>query len=228
MILKLQGNKITATRVTTPIVSRVMSITAITTMMFLALVAAAPSSLLLQPQQAEATAYGIGLQRLPPAYIVADGQTSRLQLENGDPFSAEGRTADYSRPPQATISFGERFQLLMPQFPGILKDVQSASLTICSDDRCRDDDFRIRQELVNTRDSRLAFVQTYAINAPNGLEDTFTASDNGLKVFMFWDVSFTDGTSQTYVAIALLKGDPCEEHGWAYDRDGTTCFDPNE
>jgi hypothetical protein len=43
-------------------------------MMFLALVAAAPSSLLLQPQQAEATAYG--LPRVPPAYIIADGQSS--------------------------------------------------------------------------------------------------------------------------------------------------------
>lgn len=197
-------------------------------MMFLILVSSAPSSLLFQPQQAEATAYGLGLQRVPPAAIVADGQSSRLQLENGDPFSAEGRTADYTRPPQATISFGERFHLLMSQIPGIFKDAQSASLTICSDDRCRDDDFRIRQELVNTRDSRLVFLQTYAINAPNGLEDTYTASDNGLKVFLFWDVSFTDGTSQTYVGIALLKGDPCEEHGWAYDRDGTTCFDPNE
>ena len=195
-------------------------------MMFLALVAAAPPSLLLQPQQAEATVYG--LPRVPPAYIVADGQSSRLQLENGDPFSAEGRTADYTRPPQAIISFGERFQLLMPQVPVVFKDVQSASLTVCSDDRCRDDDFRIRQELVNTRDSRLVFLQTYVINAPNGLEDTYTASDNGLKIYLFWDVSFTDGTSQTYVAIALLKGDPCEEHEWAYDRDGTICFDPNQ
>ena len=77
MILRLQGKKITETKVTTPIVSRVMSITAITTMMFLALVAAAPSSLLLQPQQAEATAYG--LQRLPPALIIVDSKASQLQ-----------------------------------------------------------------------------------------------------------------------------------------------------
>jgi hypothetical protein len=195
-------------------------------MMFLVLVSVTPSSLFLQPQQAEATAYGLG--RVPPAYIVSDGQASRLQLENGDPFSAEGRNADYTRPPQATISFDERFQLLMPQLPGIFKDAQSASLTICSEDRCRDDDFRIQKEPVNTRDSRLVFLQTYVINAPVGLEVTFTASDNGLKVFLFWHVSFTDGTSQTYLAIAILKGDPCEEHGWAYGRDGTICFDPNE
>jgi hypothetical protein len=224
----LQNNKITKTKKRTLKPSRIMFTTAITTMMFLVLVSASPSSLLLQPQQVEATAYGLGLQRAPPAAIVGDGQSSRLQLENGDPFSAEGRTPDYSKPPQATISFGERFQLLMPQFRGIFKDAQSASLTICSDDRCRDDDFRIRQELVNTRDSRLVFLQTYVINAPNGLEDTFTASDNGLKIYLFWEVSFTEGTSQTYVAIALLKGDPCEEHGWAYGRDGTICFDPNE
>jgi hypothetical protein len=81
---------------------------------------------------------------------------------------------------------------------------------------------------VNTRDARILYQQTYVISAPVGLEDTFTASDNGLKVFLFWHVSFTDGTSQTYVAIAILKGDPCEEHGWAYSRDGTICFDPNE
>jgi hypothetical protein len=197
-------------------------------MMFLVLVVSSSPSLGLQPHQAQATAYGLGDPRLPPAYIIVDGKVSRLQLENGDPLSAEGRTADCTRPAQGTISFGERFQLLVPQFSGFFKDVQSASLTICSDDRCRDDDFRIRQELVNTRDSRLVFLQTYVINAPVGLEDTFTASDNGLKVFLFWDVSFSDGTSQTYVGIALLKGDPCEEHGWAYGRGGTICFGPNE
>ncbi len=182
---------------------------------------------MLSLQQAEATAYGLE-QRVPPAYIVVDSKPSRLQLENGDPMSGEGRTADYSRPAQGTISFGERFQLIVPQFSGFFKDVVSASLTVCSDDRCRDDDFRIQKELVNTRDTRLAYLQTHVINAPNGLEDTFTASDIGLKVFLFWHVSFTDGTSQTYVAIALLKGDQCEEHGWAYSRDRTICFDPNE
>lgn len=95
----MQGNIITATKEKTPL-SRIMAVAAITTMMFLVLVSASPSSMFLQPQQAEATAYG--LQRIPPAYIIVDGQTSRLQLENGDPFSAEGRTADYTRPPQAT------------------------------------------------------------------------------------------------------------------------------
>jgi hypothetical protein len=201
-----------------------MSITAITTMMLLALVAAAPSSLLLQPQQAEATAYG--LQRLPPAFIVVDGKASPLQLENGDILSEE-TTADYSRPAQGTISFGERFQLLVPQVPGVFKDVQTASLMVCGDTACNDD-FHVRQELVNTRDTRFLFQQTYAINAPGGVGDGFTASDVSFKIFLLWTVGFTDGTEQTYLAIVHLQGDPCEEHGWIYSRGGTTCVDPNE
>ena len=52
--------------------------------------------LFLQPPQAEATAYGIEGNRLPPAYIAIDGKASRLQLENSDPLSGDDRTADYS------------------------------------------------------------------------------------------------------------------------------------
>jgi hypothetical protein len=90
------------------------------------------------------------------------------------------------------------------------------------------DDFRVHQELANTRDIRFLYLQTHAINAPIGVGDGFTASDVGFKIFLFWRVSFTDGTEQTYLAIVHLKGDRCEEHGWVYSRGGTTCVDPNE
>ncbi|HEU4448277.1 MAG TPA: hypothetical protein VFR94_26650 [Nitrososphaeraceae archaeon] len=205
--------------------SRIISVTIMTAMMFFVLASSSSSSLVLQ-QQAQATAYGLGDPRVPPAYIIVDGKVSRLQLENGDPSSGDA-TADYSRPAQGTISFGERFQLLVPQVPGIFREVQSAELTICGDENCATDDFHVRQELVNTRDTRFLYQQTYAINAPNGVGDGFTASDVGFKIFLLWTVSFTDGTEQTYLAIVHLKGDPCEEHGWDYSRSGTTCVDPN-
>jgi hypothetical protein len=203
-----------------------MSVSAITTMMFLVLVSASPSSMFLQAQQAEAT---YGLQRIPPAYIVVDGKASRLQLENGDPLG-DDRTADYSRPAQGTISFGERFSFFVPQVPGVFKDAQTASLMVCGDEVCNDD-FHIHQQLVNTRDARLLFLQTHIIDAPGGghpdaLGDGFTASHVGFKIFLFWIVSFTDGTEQTYLAIVHLQGDPCEEHGWDYHQNtDTTCVD---
>ena len=229
MNFQMQGNNNSAATQRRPALSRIMLVTAISTMMFLVLVSAAPasSSILSFQQQAEASAYGLGGSRLPPAYIVLDGKVSKLQLENGDPLSAEGRTADYSRPAQGIVSFGERFQLLVPQFPGILKHVQSASLMACGDEVCNDD-FHIRQELVNVKDTRFFYVETYVIDAPSAVGDGFTASDVGFKIFLFWTVSFTDGTDQTYLAIVHLQGDPCEEHGWVYSRGGTTCVDPNE
>jgi hypothetical protein len=104
---------------------------------------------------------------------------------------------------------------------------QSASLMVCGDEVCNDD-FHIRQELVNTRDARLLYIQTHVINAPNAVDDGFTASDVGFKMPLLWTVSFTDGTEQTYLAIVRLKGDSCEEHRWVYSRGGTTCVDPNE
>lgn len=216
----------TDTKERTFTLSRIMSTAAITTMMFLALVSAYPSSLFLHSQQAEATAYG--LPRLPPAYIVIDGKASQLQFENGDPFIVEERTADYSRPAQGTISFGERFQLLVPQFPRIFKDAQSAEITVCSDELCGNDDFHYRHELVNVRDTRFLYTETHVFDAPGAVGDGFTASDVGFKIFLFWTVSFADGTEQTYLAIVHLQGDPCEEHGWEYSRGGTTCVDPNE
>jgi hypothetical protein len=212
------------------LLSRIMLVTNITSMMFLALVSASlfSSSLSFQ-QQAEATSlsssFRLGDGRIPPAYILVDGKASRLQLEN-DPFS-EDTIADYSRSPQGTISFGERFSLLVPQFPGIFKNAQSARLTVCSDEGCGNDDFHVRQELLNARDTRYWYVETHTINAPGGVGDGFTASEVGLKIFMYWKVSFTDGTEQTYLAIVHLRGDPCEEHGWVYSRSGTTCVDPN-
>jgi hypothetical protein len=231
MNFQLQGNNITATKERTPL-SRIMLVSIMTTMMFLVLVSAAPasSSILSFQQQAEASAYGLG-ERVPPAYIVIDGKPSRLQLENSDPLSGEDRTADYSRPAQGTISFGERFQLLVPQVPSIFKDVQSAGLTVCSDEGCGNDDFHISKELVNVRDTRFLYVETHLIDAPGGghpdaLGDGFTASEVGFKIFLFWTISFTDGTDQTYLAIVHLKGDPCEEHGWDdHPNTDTTCVD---
>jgi hypothetical protein len=69
------------------------------------------------------------------------------------------------------------------------------------------DDFRVRQELTNTRDIRFLYLQTHAINAPNGVGDGFTASDVGFKIFLFWTGGFAKG--------------------WVYSRSGTTCVDPN-
>ena len=99
-------------------------------MIFFVLVASSPS-LGLQPQQAQASAYGLGDPKLPPAYIIVDGKVSRLQLED-EPISQD-RIANYDRVPQGTISPGERFSLLIPQFPGILKDVQSTKLHVNDD-----------------------------------------------------------------------------------------------
>jgi hypothetical protein len=42
--------------------------------------------------------------------------------------------------PQGTISPGERFSLLIPQFPGILKDVQSTRLHV-NDDVFNENDY---------------------------------------------------------------------------------------
>ncbi len=65
------------------------------------------------------------------------------------------------------------------------------------------DDFRVHQELANTRDIRFLYLQTHAINAPIGVGDGFTASDVGFKIFLFWRVSFTDGTEQTYWRLSI-------------------------
>lgn len=97
---------------------------------------------------------------------------------------------------------------------------------VCGDEVCNDD-FYISQELVNTRDTRFLYLQTYAINAPNGVSDGFTASDVGFKIFLFWTVGFADGIEQTYLASVHLKGDPCEEQGQVYSRGCTVCIDPN-
>ncbi|MDQ3851513.1 MAG: hypothetical protein M3299_01615 [Thermoproteota archaeon] len=207
-----------------------MSVTGITAIMFLVLISASPSlsvlSLLHQPQQAEASLLPSSSRFVPSAYIIVDGKASKLQLEN-DPLG-EDTIADYSRPPQGTISFGERFGLLVPQFSGIFKNAQSARLMICSDEGCGNDDFHVRQELVNSRDARYWYLEIHTINAPGGVGDGFTVSEVGFKTFLYWKVSFTDGTEQTYLAIVHLKGDPCQEHGWVYHSStDTTCIDPN-
>jgi hypothetical protein len=54
---------------------------------------------------------------------------------------------------------------------------------VCGNEVCNDD-FHIRQELVNTRDSRFLFQQTYAINATNdvGIGWCFEASFASVSV----------------------------------------------
>lgn len=164
---------------------------------------------------------------IPPAYIKIDDELSELQLENED-FLGDDRIADYDIDPQGTISFGEQFDLLVPQEPGALKNAESAELTVCYDDGCSNDDFWISRELVDVNDEKFLYSETHVIDAPDEVGDGFTASEEGFEIYMWWTVSFTDGTDQTYVAIVHLEGDECEEHGWVESSEGTRCFDPDE
>jgi hypothetical protein len=204
-----------------------MLVTAITTMTMMLLSLVSPSSILsLQQQQAEASALvGLGDSRLPPAYIVVDGKPSRLQLE--DTPMSQDRIANYERAPQGTISSGERFGLLIPQFPGIFKDVQSTTLYINDDVFNENDYLQTDIDRVNVRDTRFLYLETYLSSVPGGIGDGYTPSEVGFRIFLWWQVFFTDGTNQTYLAIVHLQGDPCEEHGWDTIRRGTTCADPN-
>jgi hypothetical protein len=209
--------------------SRVMSVTGITAIMFLVLISASPSlsvlSLLHQPQKAEASLLPSSSRFVPSAYIIVDGKASKLQLED-EPMSQD-RRANYDRAPQGTISPGERFGLLIPQFPGIFKDVQSVRLHVNDDVFNENDYLQTDIDRTNTRDTRYYYLETYLNTVPGAVGDGYTASDVGFKIFLWWDVRFTDGTDQTYLAIVHLKGDPCQEHGWVSSRSGTTCVDPN-
>ncbi|MDQ3902763.1 MAG: hypothetical protein M3247_03785 [Thermoproteota archaeon] len=202
-------------------------------MFFLVLVF--PSSVLpfhQQSQRAEAAATNSSPSssysaQIPPAYVIVDGKRSKLQLEN-DPFAdnLHPRIADYSKPSQGTVSFGEQFTLFVPQSPNAYKDVKGAKLWINTDSANSNDDFHVRMDRLKVRDTSFAYLETYAINAPVAVGDGFTASDKGLRIFLWWDVSFTDGRHQTYVAILILKGDPCQEHGWDYQpTDDRKCVD---
>jgi hypothetical protein len=210
--------------------SRIVLVGTITTMMFLVLVFPSSSSsiLSLQQQQAEASAFGLG-DRVPLAYIVIDGKPSQLQLES-EP-SSQDRIADYDRAPQGTISFGERFRLVVPQLPGIFKDVESAELHVNDDVFNENDYLQTDIQLVNVRDTRLWYLETYLNAVPGGgdpdaLGDGYTASEIGFRIFLWWQVFFTDGTDQTYLAIVHLQGDPCEEHGWDdHPRNERECVD---
>jgi len=164
--------------------------------------------------------------RIPSAYITIDDEFSQLQLENDN--SSTDRIADYDIEPQGTISFGEQFMFLVPQTTGVLKNAESADLTVCYDEDCSNDDFWITRELVDVDDEESLYIETHVINAPDEVGDGFTASEEGFEIFMWWTVSFTDGTDQTYAAVVHLQGDPCEEHGWVENTDGTSCVDPDE
>jgi hypothetical protein len=165
---------------------------------------------------------------IPPAYIAIDGELSELQLEN-TPYSDEERTADYDRDPQGTLSFGEHFHLLVPQSPGNFKDVESAQLYVNDDVLNQNDYLQTDIELVDTSDTRYLYFETYLNDVPgdggpDALGDGYTASEVGFEIFLWWQVSFTDGTEQTYLAIVHLEGDECEEHGWVdHSNDNTTC-----
>jgi hypothetical protein len=212
---------------------RIMLASGITSMMFLALVFASPYSPILslqQQQQAEATSLSspssrLGDGRIPLAYIIVDGKSSKLQLED-EPMSQD-RRANYDRAPQGTISPGERFRLIIPQFQGIFKDVQSTRLHVNDDVFNENDYLQTDIDRINARDTRYFYLETYLNTVSAAVGDGYTASDGGFKIFLWWQVFFTDGTEQTYLAIVHLKGDPCQEHGWVYSRSRTTCVDPN-
>jgi hypothetical protein len=164
---------------------------------------------------------------IPPAYIAIDGELSELQLENG-PSGNDDSIADYDIDPQGTLSFGEHFSLLVPQGPGVL-NVESAQLSVNDDELNQNDYLQTDIELVDSGDDTYLYFQTY-LNAipgggdPDALGDGYTANENGFEIFLWWTVSFTDGTEQTYLAIVHLQGDECEEHGWD-DGSDTTCVD---
>lgn len=168
---------------------------------------------------------------IPPAYIEIDGERSELQLEN-EPFSEDERIADYDIDPQGTLSFGEEFSLLVPQGSGVL-NVESAQLFVNDDETNSNDYLHTDIELVDVSDTRYLYIETYLNDVPGGghldaLGDGYTASDEGFRIFLWWQVEFTDGTTQTYLAVVHLEGDECEEHGWVSSRSGTTCVDPDE
>jgi hypothetical protein len=169
---------------------------------------------------------------IPPAYIEIDGERSELQLEN-EPFSEDERTADYDIDPQGTLSFGEEFSLLVPQGSGVL-NVESAQLFVNDDETNSNDYLQTDIELVDVSDTRYLYFETYLNDVPgdggpDALGDGYTASEVGFEIFLWWQVSFTDGTEQTYLAIVHLQGDECEEHGWVdHSNDNTTCVGLDE
>jgi hypothetical protein len=160
--------------------------------------------------------------RIPSAYITIDDEFSQLQLENDN--SSTDRIADYDIESQGTISFGEQFMLLVPQTTGVLKNAESADLTVCYDEDCSNDDFWITRELIDVDDEESLYIETHVIDAPDEVGDGFTVSEEGFEIYMWWTVSFTDGTEQRYLTIVHLQGDDCEEHGWD-DGSDTTCVD---
>jgi hypothetical protein len=105
--------------------------------------------------------------------------------------------------------------------------VQSTTLHVNDDVFNENDYLQTDIERVNVRYSRLLYIETFLNTVPGGVGDGYTASNVGFKIFLWWQVFFTDGTEQTYLAIVHLKGDPCEEHGGVSSRIGTTCVDPN-
>ena len=167
---------------------------------------------------------------IPPAFIEIDGELSELQLENGPSGGDEDSIADYDRDPQGTLSFGEQFSLLVPQGSGVL-NVESAQLSVNDDELNQNDYLQTDIELVDEGEDSYLYFQTYLNDVPGGgdpdaLGDGYTASEIGFEIFLWWTVSFTDGTEQTYLAIVHLEGDECEEHGWDdHPNDDTTCVD---
>jgi hypothetical protein len=164
---------------------------------------------------------------IPPAYIEIDGELSELQLENG-PSGDDDSIADYDIDPQGTLSFGEEFSLLVTQGSGVL-NVESAQLSVNDDELNQNDYLQTDIELVDSGDDGDLYFETYFNDVPGGgdpdaLGDGYTANENGFEIFLWWTVSFTDGTDQTYLAVLHLEGDECEEHGWD-DGSDTTCVD---
>jgi hypothetical protein len=101
---------------------------------------------------------------------------------------SQDRIADYGRAPQGTISFGERFRLLVPQLPGVFKDVESARLSVNDDVFNENDYLQTDIELVNVRDTSFLYIETYLNSVPgrgdpDALGDGYTASEIGFRIF---------------------------------------------
>jgi hypothetical protein len=64
------------------------------------------------------------------------------------------------------------------------------------------------------------------LDTPGDVGDGYAASEIGFTIFLWWEVHFTDGSDQTYLAIVHLQGDECKEHGWDdHPTDDTECVD---
>ena len=106
------------------------------------------------------------------------------------------------------------FVWIAPQTPSKFKEVESAKLWVNDDIYNENDYLQIDIELVNVIHGKFSYTEIYLNDLPQGLGDGYTANEKGLRVLFVVDISFRDGTDQTYLAIVHLKGDPCKGISW--------------